>query len=33
MKNKILLIAGPCAIENDAQVKKVCKCLSDLGLS
>lgn len=33
MKNKILLIAGPCAVENDTQVKRVCKCLSSLGLS
>lgn len=31
-KNEIRIIAGPCAVEDDKQMDKICSCIASLGL-
>lgn len=33
MNNKVIIIAGPCAIESYSQMNKICRVVSSLGLS
>lgn len=33
MQNSVVVFAGPCAVEDEEQVKQVCSCLKSLGLS